>query len=684
MGKKSRLKKEKRQKEAKKEKAVKAQLSSRTVILYLAILVIATLLVYWQSLGNDFVNLDDNAHVYENPNILSLEWQNIKAMFTGSVMGNWIPLTQLSFALDYHFWGMDAYGFHLSSLIIHLINVLLVFWLFWLLTRNGGISFLSALIFALHPLHVESVAWITERKDVLYAMFYLLALIFWTQRKKHFGSYYFLTLLMFALALLAKSMAVTLPLVLILYDVFYEGKALKLSLPDKLPMFLMGLSAVLITWQATYSETDTYAQLNLFERLLMADYAFLFYPFKLLLPFNLSAIYPYPQGINQALPVYYYLLPLVTAALLWLFISIKNKAASIVFWGWFYLLTILPVLQILPLAGSSITCDRFTYIPSSGVFMILILVVWRMFEPVELNQLQWKKPLKKNIVSIFVILAIVFGILSWQRTKVWKNGVTLHTDIINKHPEIELPWINRGKAYSERGEHGRAIEDFSEAIKLNPASADAYNNRGNEFGDLNQYEQGIADLTKAIELRPDFAEGFSNRAHLYQEAGLAELAEQDFDQAIELDPQYAAAWYNRANLFRQKAEYEKAVKDYSRALQINPLMADAYNNRGNAWSRAGDYKKAIDDFSRALSLEPENVSFYNNRGNAYKDSGNLQKALNDFNQAIKINPYYSNAYHNRAVVYYTMGDLEKARDDIRRVKQMGGYVNPAFEEALNQ
>jgi len=616
------------------------------------------------------VNLDDNEHVYENPNIKSLETANIKAMFYGSRMGNWIPLTELSFAIDHYFWGMEPYGFHLTNLLLHLLNTLLVFWLLLLISGNSLLSLLSALIFALHPMHVESVAWITERKDVLYALFYLAALVSWVKGKmlKKRGLLY-LTMFLYLLALCSKSMAVTLPLVLIIYDVYYENKQLKKVILDKIPFFVLAAGVVAITLKSTYASTTPYAELNIIERLVTANYAFWFYPVKLLLPFKLSAIYPYPQDINQAIPLYYYLSLLLTGALIWQLLAISKKHKMLLFWFWFYLLTILPVLHLLPLAGGAVTCDRFTYIPALGVYMVLLYLLQQNFT------------LKRTKYIILIFIAF-YAFLSWQRIAVWKDGVVLHTDIIARYPQIELPYINRGKAYGQRGEHGKAIADFSNAIKVNPVSADAYNNRGNEYGDLKDYEAGIADLDTALQLRPGFVEGYNNRAHLYMNAGRYAEAEADFAQALSLKPDYAGSWYNRGNLYRKIGEYEKAIADYDQAVKLNPQMMDAYNNRGTAYSMSGRHQEAIRDFGLALQQQPGNVSYLNNRGNAWKDLGDSQKALHDFNLAIKINPAYANAYHNRAVVYYSLDRIEAAENDINKVIELGGNVNPAFQKAL--
>ncbi|MDP8220825.1 MAG: tetratricopeptide repeat protein, partial [Candidatus Stygibacter frigidus] len=572
----------------------------------------------------------------------------------------------------HHFWGMDAYGFHLTNLILHIINTLLVFWLLLLLTGNPILSLFSALIFALHPMHVESVAWITERKDVLYSLFYLLAFILWILgRRSGKRGLLFLSLITYLLALTAKSMAVTLPLILILYDVYYKDIKLIKATIAKIPFFILAAIVVFITFKSTYSSTTAYAELNILERIVTANYAFWFYPFKLLLPFKLSAIYPYPKDINQALPAYYYVMLLLTALLVWLMISIKGKGKKHLFWFWFYLLTILPVLHFLPLAGSSITCDRFTYLPSLGIFMILLLLIDDKFK------------LDKAKYMVLLIIAL-YAFLSWQRIAVWENGVVLHTDIIARYPDIELPYINRGKSFSQRGEHGKAITDFTSAIQVSPSSADAYNNRGNEYGDLKDYEAGIADLNMAIKLRPAFVEAYNNRAHLYMSAGMYGESEADFTEAITRNPDYATGWYNRGNLYRKTGEYDKAIADYSQAVKLDPTMSAAYNNRGTSYSMSGRNQQAISDFDQALALDPGNLSFLNNRGNAWKDLGASQKALQDFNQAIRINPGYSNAYHNRAVVYYSLDRITDAKKDIQKVKYLGGYVNPAFENALNK
>lgn len=667
MGKKSREKRERRSQKSKAE--VSKKTDSKSMIMLIVILVAFTGILYWKSMYNDFVNLDDNEHVYNNPLIKNLNWENIKEMFTGARMGNWIPLTQLSFTSDYLIFGMDPWGFHFTNFIFHILNTVLVFWLFFLLTKDRMFAFLIGLMFSFHPLHVESVAWITERKDVLYAFFYLLAMISWIfWREKNKKGYLALTFVSFILSLLSKSMAVTLPAVLILIDVFHFKRKLNKSVIDKLVFFLLSFAAVAITWHATYSSTTPPIEVNLFERLIMSNYAFLFYPFKMLFPFRLSAIYPHPVLIHGSIPLIYFLLPLVTLALILTIRFAKNNMLKFGFW--IYLIMILPVIQLLPLAGTSFTCDRFTYLPGLGMFIIFL----SLFKETETN--------KKFRTYLVLTICLVWGVLSWMRISVWKNGIILHSDIIEKYPQIELPYINRGKAYGERGEHGKAIADFSSAISIKPASADAYNNRGNEYGELSQYDRAIADLTNAIELRKDFSEAFSNRGHVLMQAGRFEDAESDFTKAINLNPAYASGWYNRGNLYRKIRNFQQAIDDYSQALKFDEHMAEAYNNRGTAKTMIGDFKSAVNDFNIALQLEPDNLSFLNNRGNAYKDMGNNNKALNDFNTAIRLQPRYSNAYHNRAVLYYDAGDYQKAGKDLNTVKKLNGYVNPAFEQAL--
>jgi protein O-mannosyl-transferase len=425
-----------------------------------------TALTLYPCLNNGFINWDDDAYVYNNPNIHNLSYANIKTFFTSFYFSNYGPLTLLSYAVDYRVSQLKPRTYHTTNLVLHLLNCILVFWLIHLFSKNISIAFIVSLLFGIHPLHVESVAWISERKDVLYSFFFLSSLISYTKyldKKK--GAYWALSLFLFVLSCLSKSMAITLPFVLFLIDYLLHQKMGNKTLLLKIPFILISVVFAIITlltqYGSQYSRPDNL--FSFFGNFLRASYGLLFYLYKIILPVHLSGFYPIPQNIAGTYPITLLVSPFIIV-LLALLIIIKFRHNRIAVFGTvFFLITIMPVLQFLPV-GWAIAADRYTYIPALGIFYIFgEFCFW-----LHTQKLFGRKYLKVAFVSFLALVFVILSVLSWQRCHVWKDSITFWNDVISKYPNAPLAYNNRGNAYSMNGDDKRAIEDYKTAVRLDP------------------------------------------------------------------------------------------------------------------------------------------------------------------------------------------------------------------------
>lgn len=363
----------------------------------------------------------------------------------------------------YNAYQLHPKPYHVVNLTFHIINTLLVFCFIWLLLNQNWVAFITALLFAVHPMHVESVSWLSELKDLQYAMFYLMALCCYciyirTQKKVLYG----LTLLLFLLSLLSKGMAASFPLVLLIIDYFYYAKINRKVTLNKIPFFLLAFvfGVIAILAQKHGQAIDTY-DYNFFERVLFSSYGILAYLWKMILPINLICYYPYPQKTDGMFPVIFYLSPLIVGLLFVIGYKLKTWRTTLLFGGAFFLATIVLVLQILPV-GSTIISDRYTYIPYIGVFYIIASII----NPVIEGKEERYKSYRNVVILLFTFVLGWYSYLTFKRTKVWHDTITLWTDAIDKLKDDPIPYNNRAETYFWVGRYDEAIKDFTKAIDL--------------------------------------------------------------------------------------------------------------------------------------------------------------------------------------------------------------------------
>ena len=577
----------------------RAQNGNRRVFLYCGIIAAITFVVFLPSINNDFANIDDDYYVVNNPDIRGISLHNLEKVFTSKYVDNYQPLTILTYMVEYHFFQLKPNVYHATNLLLHIINCLLVFALAYALSGQYFLSLLVTLLFAIHPMRVESVAWIAERKDVLSSLFYFLSLLLYTKYlKKEKKTLYYLCGVSLLFSLLSKPMAVSQPFVLLLIDYISNKKFDIKMLLAKVPFFVI---AALFAFIALFTQKVSlpsleYSSLSMLQRICVPFYGLVFYVFKTIIPVNLCSYYPFPAASDSAMSFKLFASPFLVIGAFAAVYYFRAYSKRLVFGSLFFLITILPVLQIVPIGGA-IVAERYTYVPMIGIYFIFATFLTFLVE---------KKFIKNKIVKTGLLVGLgisllTFACISRDRCGIWKDGFSLWNDVIAKYP-VAIAYTGRGIAFSGKGDYGHAIEDFNRAIALHPApalSSLAHNNRGSAFN-------GIGDYDHAIE---------------------------DFDQAITLDSKNADAFFNRGIACYYKKDIDRAIEDYSQAIRLNPNYVFAYGNRGIAYANKEDYDHAIEDFSRAAMLNPNDAQIYNNRGLAYKAKGENRLALDDLRKA---------------------------------------------------
>lgn len=661
---------------------------------YLTALLIAiiTALVFIPLLKNSFILWDDDEYIIENLHIRHLDWLLVKWAFTGFVQGNWHPLTNLSHALDFALWGQNPFGHHLSSLIIHSVNTLLVVLLVVKIFEqrkvlaDGGIIVAAAvtgILFGIHPLHVESVAWAAERKDLLCGLFYLLALISYInsagrEQALSSGSTLFKKELLtplsfFILALLSKPMAVSLPLVLLILDRYLfrridSSKSFVKAVLEKLPFILAALCVSIATVSGQLSGILTTPQefIPLYARMLVAIRGFWGYLEKIILPFGLTPIYPYPKAAEITIMSLQYILPAAATAIIFMAL-VRNFRRP----GWcqslwlYYLVTLLPVIGIIQV-GHQFMADRYSYLPAIAPFLAVGIGSAWLRERCSGSRLKWM-----TVTTVALVLFSGLVYLTIRQITFWRDSTTFWSHVIEREPHrIPFAYINRGLAYWEKGEYGKALVDLNRAVELEPTDFKAYNNRGLVLTDAGQPDKAIADFDRAIALFSNDPSAYYNRGNAYRKLGESDLAVADFSIAISMNPDDMKARNNRGLVFQERGDLERALAEYNDALALRPEDWMTLNNRGLLLSAMGESDRALDDFNCALRHNSDESSIYINRGLAFSAKNLDSEALSDFDQAIRLKPDDSRAYNNRALIHAKQGEFTAALLDFNRALEL--------------
>jgi tetratricopeptide (TPR) repeat protein len=537
-------------------------------ILILGIILILTIVVYLPVFKAGFVNLDDNAYVYENQDVINGGIRSVWHFFTQFYVGHFLPLTMLSFKFDYLIFGNHATGFHVVNLILHLLNCVLLFMLIEKLFSNKHLSLIVAALFALHPMHVESVAWISERKDVLYTFFLLISLIYYLRYMTEIRSQrnYIISLIAFFLALLSKSATVILPVLLILIDLQSNEKFNKRIITDKIPFLILSL---FFAWLTLFSQdvggkgSEVFAVFSATDKLMFALYAFGFYILKSFLPLHLSAFHPFPSFGSGQIPDSFYVCSIISVLffiiLIWLVIrSVRLKKSNIVLFGMLVYFICISLYLYLPV-GRVVVAERFSYLAYVGLFLIFAYGVYNLM----LLYQQKYFTVIFRIVLIFIILTLSF--LTYKQSGIWLNGLSLWKNVLNLYPADPV---------------------------ANKSMADA-------FVTYKNFDQAMFYYKKSISLDTGYAEAYYNMGNMNLKSGKLYQSMDDFSKAVELNPGMVDAYINRGNAKVQLKNFEGAIADYTLAIKNNPTKTEAFINRGSSYFLLKKNKLACADWKIA-------------------------------------------------------------------------------------
>ena len=537
-----------------------------------------TLIVYLPSLNSDFVNWDDETYIEENVLIQDLSKRNIKTMFRPGryLIGNYHPVTELSFAINYAFSELNPVGYKATNILLHLLNTVLVFFLFYQIgKKNILVAGIVSLLFGIHPMHVESVSWISERKDLLYTFFYLLALIsylhFLTREKRKF---YFLAVLLFLLSVLSKAQAVTLPLVLMLIHFWYQKTKLSKITLLLTPFLVISLIFGLIAIQAQ-DQALTVVDLSWTDRIIVGCYGLITYIIKSCLPHNLCALHPYPQPLVW--PTYFWLFPLLGVLLIMVVVNQFNRNRTVFVGLSFFLLTIFPVLQFLPV-GMSMHAERYTYLPYLGLFFILATAF---------DHLRRHKNRKWQLASTGtgLVFLTVLCLLTYQRTQVWKNSETLWKNVIEKYPANFAAYLNLTYFYLVNNKTAPAIAYADKGIREAGHNVYLYDNKSYAYILDKKYAEALEVLEAAQQFVTPDIQFYINKGDACEGLNKHKEAEFNYTKALEIDVNYIPALMRRATVkLDHLKDYQGAAYDLERVLILDPNNVEALRKKAKLTS----------------------------------------------------------------------------------------------------
>ena len=627
--------------------------------LYLAIPVLILIVTYAcfspaLSTKKQFTNWDDSGYVTDQPLIRDLSAQNVKTLFKPetAVMGNYHPVTMLSFSLNYYFTQIKVKPYMQTNLLIHLLNTLLVFvFLYRLSQKKLWLAAVGSLWFGIHPLHVESVAWISERKDVLYAFFFFLSCIAYL-RYVEVGTRTSLlwAFVYFILSCLSKAMATPLPFVLLLID-FYRGRKINLhTVAEKIPFLVValmaGINALIIQSPQTISEIHNF---TFMQRLLFAAGGFIFYVWKLIVPLNLSAFYPYPAvEIGKSLPLFYFLFLILAPAIIIIPLLILKRAGkqeafkTYVFGIGFFTLMIMPVLQFITV-GVAAMADRYSYVSYVGLFFMAGTFIHAALQ---------KKQMRAAVTIATAGFSVFLVVNCYTRVSVWNNSETLWTNVINKYPftddyegknihripqeGIATAYKNRANYYREKDMLDKALEDYSVVIKANPHDAGACLNLGNIYALQKQFDKVVEMYSRAIDIDSSNTDAYANRGMTYSLLQRYPEALTDLNKALSLAPNSPDIMEKMAHLQMKMQHYEETVALCSKLIESGTVSVNTLFFRGVSLAALHKTTEAIADLEQVVSIQPGRTLAWSQLMNLYYDIQQFDAARNAANQAASL------------------------------------------------
>ncbi|MGD0813635.1 MAG: tetratricopeptide repeat protein [Verrucomicrobiota bacterium] len=622
------------------------------------VLAAMTFVVFGQTLRHEFIDFDDRAYVYENPLVAQgLTLKGIVWAFTHFHSANWHPLTWLSHMLDCQLYGLHPAGHHLSNILLHIATVSALFLVLRQMTGAFWRSAFVAAVFAIHPLRVESVAWVAERKDVLSGLFFMLTIGAYVRYARRAWSWrnYGLVMFLFAMGLMCKPMLVTLPVVLLLLDYWPLRRVASPGrlVAEKLPLLALSATSCVLTLSAQNEAMSSTASISLPLRFANALATTMIYPGQMVWPAGLAVYYPFPH--NGLPPWGVALAGMLLAGISAVAWAQRRKQPWLLMgWAW-YLVLLLPVAGIIQVGGQA-HADRYTYLPQIGIY---VAVTWLAAN------------LRASRMIFGSLMAGVLAVLmacAWKQTAYWQDSETLwrHTlacttsnDVAHNNlgdvlfqkgrvdeaiahfqqtlqinPNFKGTHYNLATALMERGRVDEAITQYREALRINPGQADAHVNLGNALRQLGSMDEAMAEYQKALQINPDSLAAHNNLGIVLSQKGRTDEAIAQFQWALQIKPDDAQARYNLGLAFFQNGRMDDAISQFQKALQFKPDYLDARVSMGIALSQDGRVAEAMIQYQLALQLQPVNPTVQNNL--AWLLATGAEASLRSGNKAVEL------------------------------------------------
>ena len=642
------------------------------VCLFLAAITFA---VFGQTVHHEFVNYDDNRYVYENPVVQKgLTWEGFRWALTYGQIGHWHPLTWLSHMLDCQLYGLQAGGHHLTNILLHTATAIL---LFLVLRRMTGFLWRSAFVaavFAIHPLRVESVAWISERKDVLSALFFMLTLGAYVRYVRRppsvvrYGAVVLLYRLGTAVQEHAGDDALRPPAAgLLAAEPSFRllPRVLLRRVAEKIPLLVLAVGSCVATALVPEKVSAEYT-LSFGLRSENAVVSYVTYLWQMIHPAGLACLYPNPTNY---LPFWQ------VAGALGLLLAISGAAWAfrqthpglVVGWLW-YLGMMIPVIGMVQISYYA-HADRYTYLPQIGLYLLL---TWAAAELCA----GWRhRRVMLGGCATVILVALIF--CARAQTAYWRNSELLWTHTLACTSDNFIAQNNLGNALVQEGAVDEAIAHFQKALQIKPDYAEAHNNLGNALLQKGSVNEAMVHYQKALQIQPDYADAHYNLGNALLQRGAVDEAIVHFQKALQIQPDYAKAHNNLGNALLQKGAVDEAIAHYQKALQIQPDYADAHYNLGYALVQKGKVDEAISHFQRALQIKPDFAEAHYDLGYALVQKGKVDEAISHFQRALQIKPDYAEAHINLGSALLKKGKVDEAISHYQKALQ----IKPDFAEA---
>src|SRR5438552_961581 len=660
------------------------------------LIALVTFGAFLPTLHNQFVNWDDPRNFLDNPHYRGLGWSPLRWMWT-THQSHYIPLTWMTLGLDYLLWGMNPFGYHLTSLLLHAANAVAFFFVVRRILKRalpspserGHALALSAgfaaLVFAIHPLRVESVAWVTERRDVLSGLFYLSAILIYLrtcERGARGRGWYWAAVGLFAGALLSKSMVVNLPIVLLILGVYplrrlggaigWWSEPARRVYVEKIPFVLLAAAAAAIALMAQLSHNTmvSVVQLSGLGRLAVSAYGLSFYLWKTVAPVNLSPLYELPPTVNPWAPpfiVSYGVVLAITAIVL----AFRRRVPGLPAAWVAYIVVLLPVLGIFQ-SGPQIAADRYTYLAGLG---------WALLTGAALLSVSRRLPFLSTGLAFFLLLGL--GPLTWNQVHVWHDSEKLWSHAVAIDPGAPVGQYSRGWALAQKGKLTEAMAHYQTALRLNPDYAEAHNAVGALLADQGKLAEASEHYQTALRLKPDHAEAHGNVGSALARQGKLAEAVEHYQTALRFKPDYADVHYNWGNALTREGKLAEAIEHYRQALQIKPDHAVAHYDWGDALIRQDKPAEASEHYRQALLFKPGYAIAHINWGVALAQQGQVAEAIDHYRQALQLEPDFADAHANWGLALIQQGKLAEAFEHLQQALRINPDHAAAQSNLLN-